>query len=65
MAESFFAALKNERIYRTPHATKSQARRDFIAYIEGFSNSRRCYSALGYKRPNDVHYGFSQPATAA
>jgi len=65
MAESFFSALKNERVYRTVYATKAQARRDVIAYIEGFYNSRRRHSALDYKRPNDVHYGYIQPATAA
>ena len=65
MAESFFAALKNERVYRTVYATKAQARRDVIAYIEGFDNSRRRHSALGYQRPNEVHYGYTQPATAA
>jgi len=65
MAESFFSALKNERVYRTVYATKAQARRDVIAYIEAFYNSRRRHSALGYKRPNEVHYGYTQPATAA
>jgi len=65
MAESFFSALKNERVYRTVYATKAQARRDVIAYIEGFYNSRRRHSALGYKRPNEVHYGYTKPATAA
>jgi transposase InsO family protein len=65
MAESFFSAVKNERVYRTVYATKAQARRDLIAYIEGFYNSRRRHSALAYKRPNEVHYGYTQPATAA
>jgi transposase InsO family protein len=65
LAESFFSALKNERIHRTVYATKAQARRDVIAYIEGFYNARRRHSALGYKTPNDVHYGYTQPATAA
>lgn len=65
MAESFFAALKNERVYRTVYATKAQARRDVIAYIEGFYNTRRRHSALGYQRPNDVHYSYTRPATAA
>ena len=36
-----------------------------IAYIEGFYNSRRRHSALGYKRPNEVHYGYTRQATAA
>ena len=58
-------ALKNECVYRTVYATKAQARRDVIAYIEGFYNSRRRHCALDYKTPNDVHHGYNQPATAA
>ncbi len=65
MAESFFSSLKNELVYRTVYATKAQARRDVIGYIEGFYNSRRRHSALGYKTPNEVHYGYTHPATAA
>jgi putative transposase len=65
MAESFFSALKNERVYRTVYPTKAQARRDVIAYIEGFYNSRRRHSALDYRRPNEVHYSYQKPATAA
>ncbi len=65
MAESFFSMLKNERVYRTVYATKAQARSDVIRYIEGFYNSRRRHSALGYRRPNEVHYGYQQPALAA
>ena len=65
MAESFFSALKNQRVYRTVYATKSQARSDVTRYIEGFYNSRRRHSALGYRRPNEVHYGYQQPALAA
>ena len=65
MAESFFSMLKNERVYRTVYATKAQARSDIIRYIEGFYNSRRRHSALGYRRPNEVHYGYQQPALAA
>ena len=65
MAESFFSMLKNERVYRTVYATKAQARRDIIRYIEGFYNSRRRHSGLGYRRPNEVHYAYQQPVTAA
>jgi len=65
MAESFFSMLKNERVHRTVYATKAQARRDIIAYIEGFYNSRRRHSALGYRRPNEVHYSYQQPTLAA
>ena len=65
MAESFFSALKNERVYRTVYATKAQAKRDVIRYIEGFYNSRRRHSSLSYRRPNEVHYADQQLATAA
>lgn len=65
MAESFFSALKNERVYRTVYPTKKHAKRDVIAYIEGFYNNRRRHSALGYRRPNEVHYSYQQPAMAA
>jgi len=65
MAESFFSALKNERVHRTAYATKAQARRDIIRYIEGFYNSRRRHSALGYRRPNEVHYAYQQQVLAA
>jgi transposase InsO family protein len=65
LAESFFAALKNERVNRTTYPTKARARADVIAYIEGFYNSRRRHSALDYRTPNDVHYGYSQPKVQA
>lgn len=65
LAETFFSALKNERVYRTTCATKERARQDIIRYIEGFYNSRRRHSALNYRRPNEVHYSYQQPATAA
>ena len=65
MAESFFSALKNERVHRTVYATKERARSDVIAYIEKFYNSQRRHSALGYRRPDEVHYSYQQPALAA
>lgn len=50
-AESFFSALKNERVHRMVYATKAQARKDIMRYIEGFYNSRRRHSALDYQYP--------------
>jgi putative transposase len=47
-AESFFASLKNELVYRAVYPTKKRAERDVIAYIEGFYNLKRCHSTLGY-----------------
>jgi len=38
-AESFFSALKNERVYRPVYATKAKAEHHIIGYIEGFYNN--------------------------
>ncbi len=65
MAESFFSALKNERVHRTVYATKIRAKRDVMSYIEGFYNSRRRHSGLDYRRPDEVHYSYQQPPMAA
>jgi putative transposase len=55
MAESFFAALKNERVNRTQYPTRKHAMNDVARYIELRYNSRRLHSGLGYKTPNEVH----------
>src|SRR5271169_2522732 len=51
MAESFFAALKNECVYRTQYPTREHARRDVVRYIEFWYNSRRRHSGLQYRTP--------------
>ena len=51
MAESFFAALKNERVHRTQYPTREHARRDIVRYIEFWYNSRRRHSGLQYRTP--------------
>ncbi len=55
MAESFFAALKNEWLSRMVFVTKDQARREVVKYIEGFYNGKRLHSGLGYRIPLEVH----------
>ena len=55
MAESFFAALKNEWIHRMTFTTRSEARQAIVQYIEGFYNRQRLHSGLGYKTPLEVH----------
>ncbi|WP_372454445.1 IS3 family transposase [Rhodococcus qingshengii] len=65
LAESFFAVLKNECVYRTVCTTKSQARQYVFRCIEGFCNPRRRHSALDCWSSNEVHYSFRQLATAA
>ena len=51
MAESFFATLKNELIYRHPWPTQARARVAVITWIEGRYNGRRRHSALGMQTP--------------
>src|SRR5258705_199879 len=55
MAESFFAALKNERVYRTQYPTREHAYRDIVRYIEFWYNSKRRHSGLQYRTPRQVH----------
>jgi putative transposase len=51
VAESFFAALKNELVYRSVFTTRAQARRAIFEYVEAFYNRRRRHSSLGYRSP--------------
>jgi putative transposase len=51
MAESFFATLKNELIYRHPWPTQARAKAAIITWIEGRYNRRRRHSALGMQTP--------------
>lgn len=55
MAESFNAALKNERVHRTAYPTKRHAVNDVTRYIELRYNTRRIHSGLGYRTPQEVH----------
>ena len=54
MAESFFAALKNELIYRKVFPTIQKARQAVAEYIEVFYNRTRLHSGLGYRTPAEV-----------
>jgi putative transposase len=49
--ENCFTHLKTERVHHRIYATRADARRDLLQYIEGFYNSRRLHSALGYLSP--------------
>jgi len=65
MAESFFAALKNERVHRTVYPTREHARKDVARYIEMHYNTRRLHSGLGYKTPQEVHDEYLNRDSAA
>ena len=51
LAESFVATLKTELLYRNTWPTRRAARSAIFEYIEGFYNTRRRHSALGYLSP--------------
>jgi putative transposase len=51
MCESFFATLECELIDRSTFKTHDQARRAIVNFIEGFYNTCRRHSALGYHSP--------------
>ena len=65
MAESFFAALKNERVHRTQYPTREHARRDIVRYIEFWYNSRRRHSGLQYRTPKQVREEYVEQQSAA
>ena len=50
-AESFFASLKKEKIYRNNYFNREQARKDIFWYIEIFYNRYRPHSFLGGMSP--------------
>ena len=65
MAESFFAALKNERVHRTVYPTREHAKNDIARYIELHYNTNRLHSGLNYKTPREVHEEYLSRHSAA
>jgi putative transposase len=51
MAESFFATLECKLLDRRRFKTQAEARIAVFEFIEGFYNSRRRHSSLGYLSP--------------
>lgn len=64
ITEAFFATLECELLARHPFRTHAEARTALFDYIEGFYNTHRRHSALGYRSPA-AHERFSQLETAA
>ena len=54
LAESFNAAVKVERVYRTVYPTKKKAAEDIARYIELRYNRIRLHSGLGYRTPQEA-----------
>jgi putative transposase len=51
VAESFFATIKRELIDTRAWPTRGGLRRAIFDYIEGWYNTRRLHSSLGYRSP--------------
>ena len=58
VAESFFATVKTELVYRRRFATRAEAREAIFDFIEVFYNRRRRHSTLGYVSPVDFEKNF-------
>ena len=58
VAESFFATIKKELVYRTLFTTRAQAKTAIAEYIEVFYNRRRRHSTIGYLSPVDFENQF-------
>jgi putative transposase len=53
LCESFFATLECELLDRRPMRTQAEARMAVFDFIEGWYNSHRRHSSLGYLSPNE------------
>ncbi|MBZ0330733.1 IS3 family transposase [Halomonas sp. ANAO-440] len=49
--ESFFKTLKGELLHATSFMTLRQLRKHIRGYIDGYYNSHRLHSGLGYRTP--------------
>ena len=65
MAESFFAALKNELVHRTAYSTRIRAMADIARYIVVRYNTRRIHSGLGYRTPQETYDDYISRRQAA
>lgn len=54
VAESFFKSLKTEMVYHRRFMDQQSAKLEVFGYIEGFYNTKRIHSALGYKTPKQM-----------
>lgn len=61
VAESFFATIKNELIYRRHWSTRREAQLAIDAWISNWYNRHRRHSRLGYLSP--IEYELRQELT--
>lgn len=64
ITESFFATLECELLARHTYRTHAEARTAIFAFIEGFYNTHRRHSALGYLPPAEFERQISREPAA-
>jgi len=62
VAESFFATVKTELVYRRSWKSRLELRASLFEYIETFYNRRRLHSSLDYRTPAEVEIGYKAAA---
>lgn len=58
VAESFFATYKKELIHTKPWPDLKRLRRETFLWIEGYYNTKRRHSTLGYLTPEEYELGY-------
>jgi putative transposase len=58
VAESFFATLKTEMVYRRSWSSRVSLREALFEYIELFYNRKRIHSTLGYTTPAEAESAY-------
>ena len=62
VVESFFSTLKRELVHRSSWPTRSAATRAIAEYIDGWYNTERRHSSLGYLSPLAYERRFTRSA---
>ncbi|PWR09955.1 hypothetical protein DKT69_30000 [Micromonospora sicca] len=65
VAESFFATIKTELLHRQAWPTRKAARQAIFEYVEGWYNTRRRHSSLGYLSPTAYETTSLSPVPAS
>jgi putative transposase len=63
--ESFWHSLKVEETHGRGFATRDEAKRCVFAYIEGFYNTKRMHSSIGWQSPRAFRAAFARRAAEA
>lgn len=64
VAENFFSCMKCESLYHQHFHTRLEATTAVFLYIEGFYNTRRVHSSIGYLSPLEFKHAYFSNCTA-